>query len=453
VPTVLDPQGPLVEIFRSELPVAPSTDGTWHLVVPHHGIVGEGRRVVRFGPAGDVRWSVDLPERYALVSSDDGGHLAYVAHGGRTLLVLAGVPGGREPAAVMALDAESSHQLWEVELPALGPRGSLRLASGSAAGPDRGVPVVARCDGGACGLRALDEIDGRVLWSRQVPGATLVAGGFNPVVGGRGLWAGPTEQPWIWAVGPRFLQAVSKVDGTLGGRTPITADDVGIVLTRGYRVVVVTAPQAITCRATATGYAVQADGGAAQIWSVPFRWDDPRAARGSHGCRYDPAQPLRWADLLVLPDADGALVIDDRDGAIQHRRSRGEYQLAGYGLVWNGSRYLDRGFSNGHVINVPPPQSCGPWAVELFATAWVLGSGDGATLLTLNEPKPLWHQVGALCALALDIDRLAFLTADELNRDRSEADRHADSYTMDGTALGTAAVMAHAGTRSLRCAR
>jgi hypothetical protein len=66
------------------------------------------------------------------------------------------------------------------------------------------------------------------------------------------------------------------------------------------------------------------------------------------------------------------------------------------------------------VINVPPPQSGGPWAVELFATAWVLGSGDGATLLTLNEPKPLWHQVGALCALALDIDRLAFLTADEL---------------------------------------
>jgi hypothetical protein len=383
--------------------------------VPYHGIVGEGRRVVRLGGAGDVRWSVDLPDRYALTSSNGGGHSAYVADGGRTLLMLAGIPGDREPAAVMALDADSGRRLWEVELPALGPRGSLRLASGSTANPDRGVLVVASCDADLCDLRALDEVDGRALWSRQVLGATLVVGGFYPVAGGRGVWApGSVDQSWIWVAGPRFLQAVSKVDGTLGAKTPLALGDNGHVFATADRILVVTAPQEITCRATAAGYAVQGDGGAVRVWSVSFRWDDVRAASGPYGCRYDPAQPLKWANLLVLPDADGALVINDHDGAMRHRRPPGEYQVTGYGLVWNGSRYLDRGFSDGTVVNVPPPRSGVPWAVELHAASWVLGSGDGATLLALKDQRPLWHQTGALSALALEIDRLAFFTADRL---------------------------------------
>jgi hypothetical protein len=34
--------------------------------------------------------------------------------------------------------------------------------------------------------------------------------------------------------------------------------------------------------------------------------------------------------------------------------------------------------------------------------------------VSAREPEPLWHQAGALSAIALEIDRLAFLTADQI---------------------------------------
>jgi len=413
IPTIIDPQGPLIEISRSALPVAPGADGTWHLLVPYHGIIGEGRRVARVGPGGEVRWSVDLPDRYALTGPDRGGYPAHLADG-TTLLFLSGRPGSREPAAVMALDTESGRRLWEVELAPLRPGGSLHLANGSMTDvDDPGVPVVARCDAQGCDLRALAATDGRVLWSRQVPGAALVAGGLGPMTGGRGVWpVGAAEQPWIWAAGPGFLQAIGKVSGRLGGRTPLAASGAGIVITSHDRVVVVTAPHDGTCQATATGYAVLSDGGAARVWSVPFRWDDPGARSGPDGCRYDPARMLRQAFMVVLPDAEGALVINISDGAVRDRRPRGERHLAGFDLHWDGGRYIQRGLDDAVVVNAPGPRSGRPWGVDLGWGGWVLGSGDGATLVYRAEP--LWHQAGGIGALALEIDRLAFLTPREL---------------------------------------
>jgi hypothetical protein len=407
-PSVLDPRGPLVVRARAALPVPPDEGGSWPLFVARAGVLGAGRQIARIGRAGRPLWSVTLPKGFALTSPRS----AYVGSSHRTLIVLAGA--ATRPSAVLVLDLTTGRRLWDRRLPAPPAGGSVQLASGG--GADNAVLVVARC-GGGCDLTAVGEHDGRRLWSGRVPGADWISGGFEPVIGGRGMGVAGARTNviygMIWAGTEGSLWTVNIDDGRVGGRIPGPDEPAVNVIGTNYRTIVVTGPTDRSCRARAIAYDMETIPAGTVAWTQRFRWDDPRARPDEHGCRADPAQVLMWNYDLVLPDAEGPMVVDDYHGRVRGRRPVGEYQIA-EGLVWDGHRYRDREYNDGRPLTVAPPADGRPWAIQVSAGAWVVRSGDGASLTQTTGGQPVWHQPGAVAALDIGSDRLAFLTRTEI---------------------------------------
>jgi hypothetical protein len=397
-PTVVNPQGALIVHGREPLPV-PAVDGGWPLLLPEHGVIGADRRIVRVGQDGQTAWSLTLPVHYALDSGGGGRHAPFVGADGSVLVIPATAGTGTDSTHVLVVHLETGERLWEAPLPAPPPGGSTWLTG--AGSPPEPVLVVAQCGGHGCELTAMDAWSGAPRWSTRVPGAEWVAADSRS----------GADSPVIVAGGSGQLWTVDPYDGVRHGSWQAPAGPVGHVIETLYRLVLVTAPADSSCSATASGYDLTEEG-APPVWTVRFRWDDPRATPDRHGCRYDPSQRLMWRFELVLPDVDGALVVDDYHGT-RDRRPPGEYQVAPDRLVWDGHQYRDRG-NDSRALPVPAPQDGPPWAIEVAIGSWVVGSGDGATLIQGWAGQPLWHQPGAVAALKLGQARLAFLTRTEV---------------------------------------
>lgn len=399
--------GPLVVLSRAPVAVPPDATGGWPFLIPSAGLLGAGRTLARYRADGTLRWIVTLPAEYALTASN-GPHSAFTGGSGRTIVVVAG---DDQPSAVTVLDIDSGKALWQLDLPAAPRGGTVTLSTGDVSF-DEVLLVISRCGDGACDLDARAEVDGSQRWTAHLPGAAWVAGGFEPVTGGRGPGRSGTRTNvlfgWMWAGGPTSMWMVSTTDGTVQNRFAAPAGPIGHVIGTYYRTVFVTVPDQ-NCRATATAYAMETTP-VAEAWSIEVRWDDPRVAPNANGCRYDPAQRIMWSYDLMFPSAGGTRSIDDYHGTAGVSLPAGAYQVADPFLVWTGTQY--RTLADDHRIDVPPPADGRVWAVPVTAADWVLSSGDGASLA--NASEVLWHEPGALTALTLSRDRLAIITATEI---------------------------------------
>jgi hypothetical protein len=394
-PTVLNPMGPLVERFRQPLPVPPDGHGTWPLLAPQVGVIGSGRMLARFSTDGHLMWKTELPPELAITSAGPGPHSAYASPDRSKVVVLGGAD-----LAVLSLDTGAI--VWRAPLPAPAPRWA---ASG--ANVDHSLVVVGGCGGAGCTLVARDEGTGAVIWTSQVPGATWVATGEEPGLAYPGVWAGAPGRRWA-----------VNTDGKVVGTTTAPLGPLAAVLQFNYRTVLVTAPVDATCKATASGYGARPDGTPApdpttfdtQVWTISFRWDDPRATPDAHGCRFNPALTLRTTYHLVLPDIGGAMLVDDYNGTVTRRWAPGQYLLTDAALSTDGRHYIDDLFQGD--LPVAMPNSGRPWGVDVGTGGYVVGSGDGATLTQSRGPAG-WHVSGALAAMSVGEKALVFLTPTE----------------------------------------
>src|SRR6187200_880661 len=78
-PTILDPKGALVVAARAPLPVPMDDHGTWPLVLPRLGILGNGRTLARIGLDARPLWMVELPPELAITRAAPGPGSAYAS--------------------------------------------------------------------------------------------------------------------------------------------------------------------------------------------------------------------------------------------------------------------------------------------------------------------------------------------------------------------------------------
>ncbi|MEV6950357.1 hypothetical protein [Streptomyces sp. NPDC051183] len=328
--------------WRGELPVAPGPDGTWALYQPATGVLGQGTVVARppgvrleqdrtgAGAGADEgadrrgpRWTLELPAEFALTSKVPGTpHSALVR--GHTVLLVGGRPDRVGPTAVAGLDPRKGVITWRREV-----AGGTSVSLDRDHGSGDGVLIEATCAPGSCRVEGSDPTTGRSQWERTVPGAGAVLHGCGRdglgtavhdcgtyvVADGRIARIEPREGGVLWAEGLRLPE----------GRI----DRVGS--THSSWLVVVTAPEKGTCRASVAAGSMRTDGDRPG-WRADVTWDQPEAARDpGTGCRWDRTGPLLSHAGLVVPDAEGARVVRALDGpaaaVARPRLEPGEYLL------------------------------------------------------------------------------------------------------------------------------
>jgi hypothetical protein len=397
-PTVDRPYRGLAEAFRTPVPVPPGPDGRWHLVLPDAQILGEGPVLGRIDPRGGPGWSMRVPDEYALTGAPGGAHSAILAASGTVIVLLAGAPGVDGPVAVRAIEVASGRQLWERRLP----------SGGNQVVAVRGFVVTGHCTGSGCAVTTVADRTGTPVSQVDVPAARMITTGLDPVLGGRGPtpWFPGLDPPaGLWAIGDRTLTALDPEDGRVLKTAPRQPGPVGHAMRFLYRLVLITRPAGAACAATVTSYQLD---DLSQAWTRQVRWADPRTAAGPDGCRYDPAQQLVARYPLVVPDADGALSIDDYTGRTAAPLPPGWSLLTPDLLTKPDGTY--RELTGGKDFAGKPPAGVGSWASQLSTTRWVARIGDGLALCdTPACGSPHWRVPGALLVLFTPQDVVLFV--------------------------------------------
>ncbi|MFF9676262.1 PQQ-binding-like beta-propeller repeat protein [Streptomyces eurythermus] len=370
------------EASRVALPVRPGPDGTWTLNAPAAGLLGQGRTLVRLAGPGNRRWRLTLPAGFALTAHRPGAaHSAFVR--GHQVVLVGGGDGRRGPSAIARLDPERGLLTWQEALP---PGSRVFLSE------DGREVLTADCHRRSCDLTGRDAWSGALRWTHAVSGPVRVVeacGAGVPTSGdGRG---GDGCEPYLVTPdrigtidpddgGPHWLKALRPPDGTVD-RVVKAAD----------RVILVTAPAEGSCRATVLAGGTESGEGD-RGWRYDFVWDQPQAARDPHtGCRWDRALPLTVGFPMVLPDAEGALLVNPYFGTRRpfQRLAPGEY------LVTDGTANTivrapgrpDRllSTSTGRLVR---PHGLSPAARSLTQGFWQ----DGRRLLLLDHRgHALWR--------------------------------------------------------------
>ncbi|MFF4715935.1 hypothetical protein ACFY2V_31765 [Streptomyces eurythermus] len=309
------------EASRVALPVRPGPDGTWALNAPAAGLLGQGRTLVRLDGPGKRGRRVALPAEFALAAHRPGAaHSAFVR--GDQVVLVGGRDGRRGPSAIARLDPRRGLLTWQQALPP----GSRVFLSGN------GLEVLtAVCRRRSCDLTGWDTSSGVRRWTRVVSGPVRVVDACRADASttgdGRG---GDGCEPYLVTPdrvgtidpdngGPHWLKGLRPPDGVVD-RVVKAAD----------RVILVTAPAKGSCRATVLAGGTESGEGD-RGWRYDFVWDQPQAARDPHtGCRRDRVLPLTVGFRMVLPDAEGALLVDPYFGTRRPftRLARGEYPVS-----------------------------------------------------------------------------------------------------------------------------
>ncbi|GIF46004.1 hypothetical protein Afe04nite_05430 [Asanoa ferruginea] len=429
-PTLLNPQGPLVELSRSALPVPPDAKGEWPLFVPQLGLIGAGDRVARIGRDGKPLWIAILPAAFALTNPGPGGHSAFISAGGRALIVLGG---GREPSAVLVLGLHDGAEWWRAALPDPPRGGHVHVSSQEPIGTGEAL-FVSTCGPGGCDVLSLNEWQGTKQGSWRVPGVTWMLGVTDPGTGTDFAASRDGPNPFVVYGGPG-----ARLVFALTADPPVTADvvadwtvqigskpnaPIAYVMRTEHRTVAVTAPVDASCAAVAYGLAMSSSDTLLEdrpprkglnqaeqlvVWSQPFVWDDPRADRDAHGCRHDSDLPPLLGRDPVLPDKAGAMVIDEYTGRVAYRLSPGEHPVGG-GTTWDGRGYRTGDGADARALGLPGPTHIRPWALDQS----VVATADGISLHDSRSGRTLWHVPEARRAMVIDGDRLVLLTTTEL---------------------------------------
>jgi hypothetical protein len=393
-PPVGSDRDKLVEIVRVPLPVPPGADGDWHLLVDRAAIVGEGRHLAAFDPDGGLRWTLQLPDSYALTARPGLAHSGLMTGRGEALLLLAGAPGGDGPTSVRALSPLNGTPLWERTLP---PGARVTVL-------DETV-VLGRCGAAGCELTAVDAIRGTDTWHATVSGTSMIlVDGTDASRDHRGDHSAVPRTMWL--AGEHFVVPVAS-NGAVGSTRPRAPGPPGRVVTIGNTLVLIAPPAGADCTATLTGYATTAS--YPVTWTRQVSWDDPRAARDANGCRYDPDQPVVRHDDLVVPDRDGALEFAE-NGYQSGRLDPGDFPVADRLVADADGRY--RTWPGRETLAVPAPTRPA-WAMSLPGGSTVVRDRDGLTVC--DRPTcaaPRWRVRGGRTALLPSQFRLLFLTGD-----------------------------------------
>ncbi|MCX5610055.1 MULTISPECIES: PQQ-binding-like beta-propeller repeat protein [unclassified Streptomyces] len=403
------PQPPMFDDGRSErvvswrggLPVAPGADGTWVLHQDSTGIFGQGTKLARFPdrPAGEAPaaaggrkdgevpgWTVELPPEFALTSKVPGSPNSAVSDpgSGSMVVLVGGRPGRTGPTDVARVDTEHGTLAWRHEL------ADGALVSYSSEGSSS-VLVEAACAPDGCRVTGWDPWSGQQRWERTEPGATSVLDGCGRdavfrnahrcetylVSGERMSRVNPETGEPHWVEGLRLPEG--RID-----RVGLQADD---------RLIVVTAPAEDDCRAAVVGSAVTSGTGD-EGWRLDVTWDQPESARDpATGCRWDRTVPLDAGFRLVVPDAQGAYVLNPYFGTLRpvSRLAPGEYPVpdAGRTIVRAPGR-ADRDLND--PASPVRPSGLGPEAVVVGEGFWQ----DGRQLyLYGRDGRMLWRTESA----------------------------------------------------------
>jgi hypothetical protein len=218
-------------------------------------------------------------------------------------------PPTRWPSAIAGLDSERGLLTWRHDLPS----GSRVFLS------EHGFEVLtAVCRPGSCRLTGWDARSGGLRWTRVVAGAVRVvdacrADGPATADGHSGAGCG------AHLITPDRVGTVNPDDAELHWQAGLRPPDgtVDRIIKDNDRVIMVTAPAEGSCRATVLAGGVESGDGD-RGWRYSFVWDQPQAPRDERtGCRWDPALPLIVGFRLVLPDAEGALVVNPYFGTLR----------------------------------------------------------------------------------------------------------------------------------------
>jgi hypothetical protein len=414
-----DLNAPLTKVFEVPTPVEPWADGGWHLVLPQVGVVGEGRALVRMARDGALRWSLQLPEAYALTGAPGGAHSFLHTDRGE-LLLLGGAAGVNGPASVRLVRLDTGETAWERRLPS--DFEGRNLVTLDKTGFDEPTVVVSSCGATGCALAGWSIGDGHQQWKTTVAAAQFVARGTEPGLGGGGIdQRRPGEvQGWsvVFAVGPTWFRRVSTVDGKIGPAVPRPRGAVAYMIFTIYRLVVVTRPEHPGCVATVTSYALDNDLRAA--WRKTLHWTDPRVPARSGQCRIDPSKPVMGQFTLWLPDVRGWQLVSDYDGTVKFRLDPEDYPLTDY-MIWGADGHYrrigptamqDGSTPSTSALAAVVPAGEPPMVFEAESGLEVVRDGDG--LSACDYPlcgSPRWHAPGARAVLLLGERRMVFLGA------------------------------------------
>ncbi|MFH8725212.1 hypothetical protein [Streptomyces termitum] len=380
------------EVSRVRLPVRPGPDGTWVVNSPGEGLLGQGRVLVRRAGPDRRGWRLALPAEFALTSQRPGSaHSAFV--GDHSVVLVGGREGRRGPSEIAGLDLTNGRLAWRLPVAP-----DSRVFS-----YDEGATVlVAHCRAGSCRLTGVSYPTGRRVWSRTAPGAVKVLDGCradafvaDPVVGRARC------HPYL--VTRDRVSLLDVADGRLYERPGLRIPPGGIdrITENHGRITLATAPAKGSCRATVVSES-GGDGAQDLGWRYTFVWDQPQAPRDpATGCRWDRTLPLTVAWSLVLPDAEGALVLDPYLGLRKQLRrlAPGEYLTADETMVEvvHASGRPDRPL---HPTRTPlRPPGLSPAARFLTRLLWQ----DGRRLVLLDhQNRPLWEAASACRAFMGD---------------------------------------------------
>lgn len=351
-PPGLDDGGPLTEKWRLPDPVPVAAGRTWTLA--QQGLLGEGRRLARVDPErGNLWWSLDLPEEYALT---DAARILPIA--GAVVLF------NRDRSRVRVVELEAGGTLWERAVP---PGSQAFPGAQSGAGL-----VLAHCTTKACTLTGVRSADGRTVWTTHTGPGTLF---------------GAPEQHAVLVVGPRRISQVFAENGKAFWSMNRPAGKGLRAIPSLYRVILFTPPAEPGCVATLRGV----ERGHVE-WTHTFRWRDTGAPPGTP-CTYDPARLMvdRY-DNVGVPVPGAIEQVDCYHGTTSRTvLDPGEYVIDGT-LSWTpGVGYRDlrgRSSSPDHGPALVPPPAGTPWIRQPFPPSlWLLRSGPGVALYS-----PVWHR-------------------------------------------------------------
>ncbi|WP_329286581.1 outer membrane protein assembly factor BamB family protein [Streptomyces sp. NBC_00691] len=303
------------------MPVRPGPDGDWVVNSAEEGLLGQGRALVQLADPERRGWRLSLPDEFALTSPRPGtAHSAFVE--GHRVVLVGGRAGHPGPSAIAGLDPEHGRLSWRRDLM---PNSKVFLYEGG-----RATVLVADCGPGSCRLTGWDAFSGRRSWTRTERGSVQVLDGCRAdafaverrsdvhrcrpylVASGRVAVLDPENGRSFWMTGLRLP----------GGR-------IDRITQRGDHVTMATAPARGSCRVTVIARRIEKyDGHEKLDWQRTFVWDQPQAPRDpGTGCRWDRTIPLMVGYGMVLPEADGALVVPFYGGTLEHsqRLAPGEY--------------------------------------------------------------------------------------------------------------------------------
>ncbi|MFF9473930.1 hypothetical protein ACF1E9_15100 [Streptomyces roseolus] len=438
------PQGPQFgdgsavpeEASRVRLPVSPGPDGTWVVNSPREGLLGQGGVLVRREGPDRRGWRLALPTEFTLTSPRPGSaHSALVQD--HWVVLVGGREGHEGPSTIAGLDLEKGRLAWRRPL---APGSQVFLYDYGAA-----AVLVANCRTGSCHLTGYSQYGQRV-WSRTEPGAVKVLDGCRadafttePPAGDRNCHA--------FLVTPDRIATLDMDNGRphWHARFQIPRGSIDRITEDNDLIILATAPAEGSCGATVlAGPAGPAEpsgppetGGTGELartaepartpgpagtaepakttgpartgakseqagWQHTFVWDQPQAPRDPHtGCRWDRTLPLLTQFSMVLPDAEGALVVSPYFGTEgpARRLSPGEYLVTDgtFNQIVRASGRPDRNLDTSD--RPVRPEGLSPAARALTRHFWQ----DGQRLLLLDHGnRPLWEGTSACEAFLHD---------------------------------------------------